>query len=414
MKNKSFKLATLISLITIVILASTATFAWFYMNSDVEVDYGNEIVCETGSSLEISHLVEVDEHGQEEWSDYSTSITIETPAAKLQDVTGDGLNLYTPSALETINGVLTPVKFAKSKPMDEKGFGDYIEIQLKLRTTSPMNVYFAEESFILPYDLEKEITNVFGNFSQDYIAGAMRLAIIEKKSDSSEELKMVWAPNSTYQLYKDAYNNYRFTETGKVEQYKYYECVDEENETYELHNVTSDEIVSNKFVVGSTKTNDVMVNQSPLLARLTPDSDGFGVVHFIVRVWFEGCDREADQALSGGRCKMKFVFSGMEAKETAKSDVVQSINKINYSCSSSTVEDTTIYTTSWTDVPNNVYFSLNGYDWTKYDGSNIPNVYEMVMNTQNNVSIYFKSEETLDNYSFVRKIEIPYTNGGGQ
>lgn len=413
--NKNVKLVALLSMISVVLLASTATFAWFYMNSDVEVDYGSEIVCETGSSLEIAVLEDF-KNGQEVWSEYSTSLTIEKPSAKLQDVTGDGVNLYTPSGLETINGVLTPVKFATSQPMDEKGFGDFIEINLKVRSTSPMNVYFADESFILPFDLEKELTNVYGDFSQDYIAGAMRLAVIEHIDENTQDLKMIWAPNANYQLTPKSDGKYSFKENGAVEEYKYYECVDKETETYQLHNVDIDEMANNKFVVNSTKTTDVMVNNSPLLAKLIPDDDGFGVARLTVKVWFEGTDREANEALSGGSCKMKFVFSGMEAKQEAIKSVKDSIDAITYTTSSSTVEDTTTYSTTWNNVPNGTYFTINGYEWIKYDSSlnNLPNLYSLVMESKESKRIYFKSEETLDNYSYMNYIEIPYVEGGGE
>lgn len=413
-KNNNVKLVAFISLISVVLLASSATFAWFFANSDVEVDYGSEIVCETGSSLEISVYKGIDENNQEVWSEWSTSLTIEKPSAKLQDVTGDGINLYTPSGLETINGVLTPVKFSTSQPMDKDGFGDFIEIDLKVRSTSPMNVYFADESFILPYDLEKDITNVYGDFSQDYIAGAMRLAVIEQVDDSTQDLKMIWAPNATYELNKKNDGKYLFNENGSVEDYKYYRCIDAENSIFELHEVDIDEIANNKFVVDSTKTTDVMVNQSPLLAKLVPDNSGFGEARLTVKVWFEGCDREANEALSGGSCKMKFVFSGMEAKDEALQSIKDSINAITYTTSIQTIEDTIIYNTSWNSVPNGILYTIDGYNWVKYDQSqnNLPNLYAQVMQSKQSKRIYFKSEETLDYYSYMNYIEIPYIEGG--
>lgn len=410
MKKSNVKFVSLVSLISVLALSVTGTFAWFYMNSDVEVDYGSEIVCETGSSLEISMLQGTDDNGEQVWSEFSTSIKREGLSAKLQDVSGDGLHLYTPSTLANIDGVLTPTKFAKSKPMDEDGYGDYIELELKLRSTSPMNVYFADESFILPIEVE-EITNVFGDFTQNYIAGAMRLAVIEKIDDSNQELKMIWAPNANYELKRDSKGQYSFTEEGNVEQYKYYRCIDEENEKYELYNVTADDVVANKFVVNSTKTNDVMVNNSPILTTLTPDSTGYGLAHLIVRVWFEGTDRESDQALSGGHCKMKFLFSGMESKAEALDTEKAKIDAINYELHSNTVDEVTSYSITFNNVSENTSFSVDGYTWEKYQ-DNIPNLYQQVMESKQSTAIYFKVDETLYNYAYIRKIEIPYSEGG--
>lgn len=423
-KNKNMKVVAFISLISVILLASTATFAWFYMNSDVEIDYGSDIVCETGSSLEISMLEGV-ENEEEVWSTWSSSVKIEGLSAKLQDITGNGINLLTPSSLITDdNGNLVPTSFVTSSQVDkETGFGDYIELELKLRSTSMMNVYFGGESSILPIDVEGEISNVFGNFTQNNIAGAMRLAVIEQVDETTQDLKMIWAPNPNFELSKDEESQYSFTDTGAVEQYKYYKYNDEENNTFELYNVTPQEIVNNEFVIGSTNTDDATVNQSPILTKIVPDETGYGEAHLIVRVWFEGCDREADQALSGGHCKMKFVFSGIEEKEEATAEKKSEISNISYELSSTseTVDEETIttYSIKWNNITDNTFFTINGYEWIKYqkneDGSdNIPNLYQMAVDKQENISIFFKTEETLANYAYIEERVIPYEQGGSE
>ena len=147
MKKNNRKIVALFSLLSVLFLSINVTFAWFYMNSDVDVDYGSEIVCETGTSLEVSMYQGIDEETSEEkWSGFSSKVTKSDIAAKLQDITGDGQNLYSAVSIENdANGNLVPSGFAKAKPINEEGFGDYIELQIQLISENPMNVYFVVE-----------------------------------------------------------------------------------------------------------------------------------------------------------------------------------------------------------------------------------------------------------------------------
>ena len=412
MKKSKYKLVALISLIGVALLSITTTFAWFYMNSDVEVDYGSDIVCETGTSLEISMFLGTDKNGEEIWSDYGSKVTKSDISAKLLDITGDGINLYSPVKLDgDANGNVIPTDFKKAEPIDEvSGYGDFIELRVKFRSASPMNVYFGGESSILPISTDiNNADNVFGRFSKDYIAGAMRVAVIEK-----DELKMIWAPNPKYQLYKTGNNQYKFTENGEVEEYNYY-TYNEEDDCYDLHKVSSEEIANNKFVVGSTETNDAMINKSPILTTLLPTDDAkLAEAEVTIRIWFEGCDREADQALSGGHTKMNLVFSGISEKQDCTAANKALVDSINYELvETKTTEkdsqgnDVEIinYSYKFNNVTENMYFSTNGYTWTKYDGSNLPNMYKQA-SKYDGANIFFQIKETQNNLGYIRKIFV--------
>ena len=71
--------------------------------------------------------------------------------------------------------------------VDENGYGDYIELKVRLRSTSKMDVYFSGDSFVNPVTESEHDINVFGDFSKDYIAGAMR-----------SKLSMTPPPNTTF------------------------------------------------------------------------------------------------------------------------------------------------------------------------------------------------------------------------
>ena len=120
MKKKNNKINSIIvSLILSVALSINVTFAWFFLNTDVEVEYGSEIVCETGTSLEVSMYEGLDSSGKEIWTTHSNKVSKGTVSAKLQDITGDGQNLYTAGTLKAdSNGTLIPSNFAVASNID--------------------------------------------------------------------------------------------------------------------------------------------------------------------------------------------------------------------------------------------------------------------------------------------------------
>lgn len=414
MKNNSKKITALVSLLSVLSISVTSTFAWFFMNSDVEVDYGSEIVCETGTSLEVSIYQGIDEEtGGEKWSGFSSKVKKSNITAKLQDITGDGVDLYSAVSLKSDeNGNLVPSGFTKAVSIDKDGFGDYIELHIKLRSVNPMNVYFGGESTVSPTYEGDNPDNIYGDFSKDYIAGAMRIAVLEKNLDDSETLKMLWAPNPTYELVRDKEKGtYSFNKNGAIENYKYYKCIDEENSEFELHKVEVDDLINKKFIIGSTNTDDTLINNSPLLTTITPTANDFGYASLIVRVWFEGTDREADQALSGGQAKMNLVFTGMEAKT---GDTTESENTLNAITVKNKIDEETneaiLNSYDISGVKNGMQYTTDGYNWTTYDEelNNLPDVDSLLAAAKKNIYVYFKIPETLSTVDIVRKVEFIY------
>lgn len=408
MKKKNNKINSIIvSLILSVALSVNVTFAWFFLNTDVEVEYGSEIVCETGTSLEVSMYEGLDSSGKEIWSTHSNKVSKGTVSAKLQDITGDGQNLYTAGTLKAdSNGTLIPSNFAVASNIDSTGYGDFIELRVQLRSSSPMDIYFGKASTILPvYDGAND-NNIFGKFSKDYIAGAMRVAVIEGTSAKSGDLKMIWAPNPNYYLRKENNGTYTFFTDGLVEEYKYYKLDGEGNSS--LHIVTADEYFNKQFIYGNVGADDTMINGSPLLSSLTyQEKDdaanrrvaGFWYSDLVVRIWFEGTDREANQALSGGQAKMNVLFNGIQRKDAlqANEDALSAVRLVT---------KTDVYGTKYVfeNVTEDMYFSSNGKDWTKVQitGStnniptaNVTNIMDASPDKKT-YTLYFKIPETLD------------------
>ncbi len=345
MKNTRIKIIT--SLLLTLFLIAGATLAWFFTNNDVTVDYGSTIQCEAGNSLEISV------NGGQTWH---TSVSYSTVSPKIVDISGNGVNLYRPMVITDAG---EPQNFAVAQKIDAEGKGDYLEMEVMLRSTSTMNVYFSGESYVTPKSTSTQQHNIYGPFSKDYIAGAIRVAVIEKDASGNEQLKMLWAPNSKYELVNDG-GKYDFKPNGTAESgYHYYASDDNTIENLTKYTVTADQFASKQFVVDSTGGNINTSGNSPILTVLDTklnEDDPVYTKTLIIRAWFEGTDREADQALSGGWANMLFKFNGMQKQQpdAAKTADIKAISVVNG---------------AFSGLKEGMVYSTNGRDWNAYTAS---------------------------------------------
>ncbi len=375
---KHKKSSVIISVIIAVVLLVSSTIAWFYLSADVTVDYGSTLECAAGHSIELS----VDSGAN--WSSY-IKLAEEGEVAGMVDITGDGINMYVPANVNEIGEpsggfkTATPIDTSKTEGVGLNA--DYLEYEIWFRSIKTIDVFLRGESFVLPAgDGSGEDDNMYGHFSRDYISAAMRLSVSEITQSGDEVLKMIWAPNPEIELVQNSNGTYDLLKPdssgnggGTREEYKITKKVGDE---YVTETITAEQYANKLFVAGSTEASDVSAGSSPLLVRLTEkDADGFYTAKVKLRVWFEGTDREANQALSGGLVKMNFKFNGMEKQtDTAKQAQIDSVTYSNGVYSG--VEEGMLYT-------------QNGYDWSTYTAST-------VLPTEG--EIFFKYAETDEYY----------------
>ena len=354
------------------------TLAWFYLNEEVTINYGNSIFCEAGDSLEISLV----ENGAA--SRWSSSIDYRSGEFTTVDISGNGLNLYRPSEIDEQQ---RPIGFNNAvSSLDDSTTYDYVELEVAFRSLSKMNVYLSDESFINPANPADTGSNIYGKFSRDYIAGAMRVAVIE-----GNELKMLWAPNSKYQLIQNSNGTFAFNSgvsgTSVPEStYSYY--AENEEGTLVQTEVSTDEYASKKFVVDSTGASKGHCGNSAVLVSLNPAAEGvYDQKTVRIRIWFEGTDREAHQALAGGNVNVKLKFVGVY-KEIDEEKQAQ-IDAITFNQS----------TSKFSGVKAGMVFSVDGRNWTTVNStvSNLPM-------PVNGVSVYFKYPETDTTYETAYKM----------
>ena len=376
-KNKKLILLSSISVILMVALIG-GTLAWFYLNEEVTINYGNSIFCEAGDSLEIALV----ENGTP--SRWSSLIDISAGEYTTVDISGDGYHLYRPSE---INELQQPLSFKPAvSSLDDMSAYDYIEMEVAFRSLSKMKVFLSEDSYITPVNTEDNGSNMYGAFSRDYIAGAMRVAIIE-----GSELKMLWAPNSQYELiqYPNGTYGFRSGENGNSTpetDYSYF--VQDENGEYVEQAVSAEEFASKKFVVDSTGARNGTSGKAAPLITLNPSGEGdFDQKTVKIRVWFEGTDREAHQALAGGNVNVKLKFVGVY-KEDAEAEKQAAIDSITFDEG----------TQKFSGLAQGMEFTTDGRTWKVYNPSapNLPTL-------ESGESIFFRYPETNTNFETAYK-----------
>lgn len=361
------------SICVILLLALVGgTLAWFFVNEEVTVNYGNSIFCEAGDSLEIALV----QNGTT--TRWSSSIDYSAGEFTTVDITGDGFNLYRPSEIDENQ---QPVDFVPAvSSLEDSWHYDYVELEVAFRSVSKMNVYLSDESFISPVNPVDDGTNIYGRFSRDYIAGAMRVAIVDE-----DGLKMLWAPNSQYQLIQNANGTYAFNSGelgGSVAESDYYYFAEDEDGNLVQKKVSAEEYASKKFVVDGTGSMKEDTGNSAALATLNPASEGAYAQQTIkIRIWFEGTDREAHQALAGGNVNVKLKFVGV-CKETDQ-EKQNAIDGITFDQESS----------KFSGLADGMVFSTDGRNWTAYKPS-APNLPVLEAGD----SIFIKYPETATHY----------------
>ena len=441
--KKNRKIITLISTIALIGLALTATFAWFFTYNTLEIQNNNDIICEASSSIKIRAKHSYDNA----FSPFDNKVSLINKAVTVKDITGNGVELYSATELDSVdNETYNPLGFVPAKAVNENGVGDYIELNVQISSKNQVDIYLDEESSVVPVGDGFSDHNPFAhnNFSADYISAAMRIAVIVDGN-----LKTIWAPNPQYIINKNPDNgkyvladllgkdngaNDNLLEANNFykdnphlrnpEKYNYY--IDNTG-TIQNHIVNIDEYATKKFVMSSTKIKGdypYLLDKnpfSPILTTIIPPSIGQdGVSDLTLRIWFEGCDREANEALAGGKVKINLKFKGENSKANYELEHQNLITKIKYNPNTSKFYDGTAG-----DALNNLYndkliYSINGFDWYYYNSLDTSptalSTFEKslkVTGASLGRTIYFKLPETEKYYEFICKLDnLEYTGGG--
>ncbi len=329
--KKAFSILSLyvILLCVLLLVVGIASFAWFMTNDKVEIQSGSEMNVTVGSRLEVAeHL----ESGERQWGS-ALKLDKELELSVL-DCSGDGKKFYSPEVLDGNDG---PVSGTIDQLTNLKGY--VIEIPIDIRSSHKLDVYLGSLSSVLPAVTALEGAghnkSMFGEFSAGYISGAVRVAFLEVEYGqdnkiTKEELKFVWAPNSKVELVSNADGTYELNNPGKAEEdYEYISALDTQGAPV-YTSYTDEQKKRGDFLLaegGELCTTDQIIdgtgriNQSRIITSFTED----GVLqekNILIRVWFEGTDRECDKAFTNGLVKYNFSLTGVIPKAQPNEEIL--------------------------------------------------------------------------------------------
>ena len=138
------------------------------------------------------------------FDDINYSYNISDPLEKQFPLisSGDGQNFFIPLLNRSTGEPILSSSDGKyqSKRAAEAN-QDYYETDLWFRSNEKLDINLRNDSKISPKDInDNERKSTFGNFSEDYIAGAARVAFFNVDANGDETLNNIWIPNKNYEL----------------------------------------------------------------------------------------------------------------------------------------------------------------------------------------------------------------------
>ncbi len=398
MKPKTKKLVKtfIILYVVMVLVAAVATLGWFVFNRGVNVQNGTGVNVVTGNYLRVA-IVDADGNDGE----YGEQVTYTPVQTNLVDVTGDGTTFYWPQVLEDeTDKVPADAEYTLLSDDDAEEKGYYITFEVSLKGTQDMEVYLGKNSYIhpaedvyVPGQSGYHRKSLYGDFSADGIAGAMRVSLSDATDDT---LKQVWIPNDKYRISYDAEGKASFTTGAIYRESSYGYMTPTDDGTFERKDYTIDDyfntvsVGNNNLATQAVYAKDdettiqapAMSNNAPMLCMLDRANDY--TCKLRVRIWIEGTDEEADKALNGGEVQYSLEFVGIPtrtditAENQAKFETIKAhfdnVNRryiLYYDANNSGslngdgsgIDDNELF------VEKEVLYTQNGIDWYEVNSS---------------------------------------------
>ena len=348
--------STIVKLIAIIVSIFVFSYAWFVSNKENHLD-NIEIGTVKANNLQISQT------GEDGWG---SILSVKSGEELMFDdaVTGDGIIFYK-AVSKREDGY--PVKMANAIENV-----DYLDFDLWFKNDSNISIYLDKNSYVYPeccsnandaiLNLNNNRSDIvrlssYGDFSRDLIAGAVRVAFINYEYDNSSSKYVlddkpvyIWAPNKNYEIvYQNGYYEFNMNSTN-YENYSYLKVTNSTNfKETRLTNV-KDEInasYADKTSAGDEKLFDI---------KSTGNEVKFGLK---VRIWIEGTDREAVEALKGGRFKFNLSFVGFTKVENNNTPKITLDSENNLAGLNESMEYSVDNGINWIPYKNDTIVSLN-------------------------------------------------------
>ncbi len=290
MKNKQF-LKRISVVVTLLMVLSAATYAWFAMWDHANVQSMDSLITKAG-------YIRISGDNGASWEN---NLTLNLGEANvLGELSGDGLKLYQPNY--GVTGIDRYRLYTEDKL--------YVEKTFTLESDLTQDLYLTKNSFVAPADVTGNFS-AYGNYSRDYIAGAIRVAFYDITNAAQPKLIYLWAPNATYEYaeYVDAETEETVSE---VKENGYVEA----NYTYQVGTAVEQTVVvpTNGAASGVSEDGTFMWGSpsqpaaKPLVSFATQNGEPVRQ-KLMVRVFLEGSDRECVRQLHNGKIRVYLEFS---------------------------------------------------------------------------------------------------------
>lgn len=294
-KQAKYRVIKLISAISLlVVIVTSVSFAWF-----------REIKVATASNIDFNIVDAKELYIATDDLVWTTEVTDDLADTTLfKCISGNGVEFYCPNytlnnGTESDSG-FTPITndITSYSLIDEDDYSDYLYVKdVYFKATQDARIFLTSNSFISPKNVEERIIpNI--NVSRDYIASALRFGFAVKEAGVYVP-KLVWIPNSTYELSLSG-NNYSFSTEGSVE------------DTYTFVNGTSTTdlvtVTTNSEETGSVTIDDIIYVWGNISENTYICSLNEGEHEIRMSIWLEGSDREANNIFSSGQISATLDF----------------------------------------------------------------------------------------------------------
>lgn len=221
----------LIILLVLFAIAMLSIFAWFTKNktanasginlqataNGIEVSWDGKEFYENLTALTAEDAAK-DETGKTGLA--KSLLNADGEPASLDLVTGNGIRFFEPLLNRRTGLPLSNNGVWQGSKVTGDGTGKYIDIELYFRSDTARDIYLAADSAVNPKDITQRISD-YGDFSQDYICAASRVAFLNENKDddnkSTYNCNYIWAPNSNYELTEDENGYTKVTDVKQTE-----------------------------------------------------------------------------------------------------------------------------------------------------------------------------------------------------
>ena len=321
-KQRKAVLKLVALLLVVVTLLLSSAWAWFRGEDDQHATaHGIQITLGSPNSLLIS-VSAPDQVVDEENIEWKNSIDIISDTDLLDNldmipVTGLGYALsngenylYVPGLKYDANGEVSVNRDVDWSEARENV--DYISLKVSFKTAFPADIYIGKGTTVTTWSQDNgfdlvgdNIGNVskYGDFSRDAIVGALRMSVSYPETES----KFLWVPRPDVYLSKDvASDEYILTASDQV----LADCWNGSHTYYDLtkYAASTKGCAMSSGAFTATENSAVGANE---LTKIGSTEDGVTCTVFL-KIWIDGCDSEAVQALSRGKFRLNLNFVAVE------------------------------------------------------------------------------------------------------